>query len=97
MVSASSTLSSVAMERSKTVKASDLLPAIPPPLRRSLRLQMKQNPILYRTDNRFLNSPVEEEEEEEEMGFRPLRVKGRPRDNGSVYMYQHASDYAIMQ
>src|SRR6218665_238854 len=30
---------------------------------------------------RFLNSPVEEEEE---VGFRPLRVKGRPIDKGSV-------------
>ena len=45
---------------------------------------MKQNPTLYRTDSRFLNYPVEEEEEEEEVGFRPLRVKGRPIDTGSV-------------
>src|SRR6218665_1034038 len=32
---------------------------------------MKQNPTLYRTDSRFLNSP-------------PLGVKGRPIDKGSV-------------
>src|SRR6218665_1545445 len=77
------TPSSVAMERSKTAKSSDLLLPIPP-LRRSLRLQMKQNPTLYRTDSRFLNYPVEEVEEEEEAGFRPLRVKGRPIDKGRV-------------
>jgi len=46
---------------------------------------MKQNPTLYKTDSRFLNSSVEEEEEEEEeAGFRPLRVKGRPIDKGSA-------------
>ena len=45
---------------------------------------MKQNPTLYRTDSRFLNSPVEEEEEEEEVGFRPLKAIGRPVDKGSV-------------
>src|SRR6218665_1887583 len=28
-------------------------------LRRSLRLKIKQNPALYRTDSRFLTSPVE--------------------------------------
>ena len=42
---------------------------------------MKQNPTLYRTDSRFLNSPVEEEEE---VWFRPLQVIGRPIDKGSV-------------
>src|SRR6218665_104146 len=63
------TPSSLAMERSKTAKSSDLLPPIPVPLRRSLRLQMKQNSTLYMTDSRFLSSPVEEEEEEEEVGF----------------------------
>src|SRR6218665_1571415 len=77
------TPSSLAMERSKTAKSSDLLPQIAPPLRRSLRLLRKQNPTLYRTDSRFLNSPVEEEEVEE-VGFRPLRVKSRPIDKGSV-------------
>src|SRR6218665_1289788 len=79
------TSSSLAMERSKTAKSSDLLPPIPPPLRKSLRLQMKHNPTLYRTYSRFLNSPVEEEEEkeEEEAGFLPLRVKIRPIDKGS--------------
>ena len=35
-------------------------------------------------DSRFLNSPVEEEEEKEEVGFRPLKVIGRPIDKGSV-------------
>ena len=45
---------------------------------------MQQNPTLYTTDSRFLNSPVEEKEEEEEVGLRPLRVKGRPIDKGSV-------------
>src|SRR6218665_1996621 len=74
----------LALERSKPAKSSDLLPPLPLPFRRSLRLQMKQNPTLYRTDSRFLNSPVEEEEEEEEVGFRPLRVKHRPIDKGSV-------------
>jgi len=79
------TPSSFAIERSKTAKSSDLLTPIAPPLRRSLRLQMKQNPTLCRTDSRFLNFPVEEEEEEEdEAGVRPLRVKGRPIDKGSV-------------
>src|SRR6218665_50493 len=77
------TPSSLAMERSKTAKSSDLLPPIAAPLRRSLRLQMKQNPASYRTDSRFLTSPVGEEEEEEE-GFRPLKVIGRPIDKGSV-------------
>src|SRR6218665_14937 len=74
------TPSSVAMESSKMAKSADLQPPIAPPLRISLRLQMKQNPTLYRTDSRFLNSPVEEEE----VSFRPLRVKGRPIDKGSV-------------
>ena len=46
---------------------------------------MKRNPNLYRTDSRFLNYPVEEEEEEE-VGFRPLKVIGRPIDKGSVNM-----------
>src|SRR6218665_768837 len=78
------TTPSLAMERSKTAKSSDLLPPTAVPLRRSLRLQMKQNPSLHRTDSRFLNSPVEEEEEEEEVGFRPLKVIGRPIDKGSV-------------
>ena len=47
---------------------------------------MKRNPSLYRTDSRFINSPVAEEEEEEEVGFRPLKVihVGRPLDKGSV-------------
>src|SRR6218665_1075923 len=71
------------MERSKTAKSSDLLPLMAPPSRRSLRLQMKPNPSLYRTDSRFLNSPVEEEEEGD-VGFRPLRVIGQPIDKGSV-------------
>src|SRR6218665_3597340 len=31
-----------------------------------------------------INSPVEEEEAEEEVGFRPLKVIGRPVDKGSV-------------
>src|SRR6218665_1024618 len=53
------TPSSLALERSKTVKSSDLLPPIAASLRRSLRLEMKRNPSLYRTDSRFLNSPVE--------------------------------------
>src|SRR6218665_1601006 len=78
------TPSSLAMERSKTAKSPDLLPSTAVPLRRSLRLQMKQNPSLHRTDSRFLNSPAEEEEEEEEVGFRPLKVIGRPIDKGSV-------------
>src|SRR6218665_516481 len=60
------TPSSLAMERSKTAKSSDLLPPISTPLRRSIRLKMKQNPASYRTDSRFLTSPVEEEKEEEE-------------------------------
>src|SRR6218665_660971 len=58
-------LSSFALKRSKKAKSSDLLPPIAVPLRRSLRLEMKRNPSLYRTDSRFINSPVEEEEEEE--------------------------------
>ena len=100
------TPSSLAMERSKTAKSSDILPLIPPPLRRSLRLQMKQNPTLYRTDCRFLNSPLEEEEEEEEKekeeeaaGFWPLRVKGRPIDKGSVNTTQvdHFSQEQVFQ
>src|SRR6218665_3613945 len=78
------TPSSLAMERSKTAKSSTLPPPTAAPLRRSLRLQMKQNPSLYRTDSRVLNFPVEEEEEEEEVGFRPLKVIGRPIDKGSV-------------
>src|SRR6218665_929499 len=78
------TPSSLPLERSKTAKSADLLPPTAVPLRRSLRLQMKQNPSLHRTDSRFLNSPVEEEEEEEEVGFRPLKVIGRPIDKGSV-------------
>src|SRR6218665_1116575 len=71
------------MERSKTAKSSDLLPLMAPPLRRSLRLEMKRNPSLYRTDSRFINSPVEEEEEGE-VGFRPLKIIGQPIDEGSV-------------
>src|SRR6218665_2226401 len=78
------TPSSLALERSKTAKSSDLLPPTAVPLCRSLRLEMKRNPSLYRTDSRFINSPVEEEEEEEEVGFRPLKVIGRPIDKGSV-------------
>src|SRR6218665_2757806 len=74
------TPSSLALERSKTAKSSDLLPPIAAPLRRSLRLEMKRNPSIYRTDSRFINSPVEEEEEEEEVGFRHLKVIGRPVD-----------------
>src|SRR6218665_77375 len=74
------TSSSLTLERSKTAKSSDLLP--PTPLRRSLRLQTKQNPASYRTDSRLLTAPVEEEEEE--AGFRPLKVIGRPIDKGSV-------------
>src|SRR6218665_3548616 len=77
------TPSSLALEMSKTAKSSDILPPIAAPLRRSLRLEMKRNPSLYRTDSRFINSPVEEEEEEE-VGFRPLKVIGRPVDKGSV-------------
>jgi len=77
------TSSSLAMERSKTAKSSNLPPPTAVPLRRSLRLEMKRNPSLYRTDSRFLNSPVEEEEEEE-VGFRPLKVIGRPLDEGRV-------------
>src|SRR6218665_3332074 len=76
------TPSSLALERSKTATSSDLLPPVAAPLRRSLRLKMKQNPALYRTDSRFLTTPVEEEEEE--VGFRPLKVIGRPIDKGSV-------------
>src|SRR6218665_3681604 len=76
--------SSLALERSKTAKSSNLPPPIAAPLRTSLRLEMKRNPSLYRTDSRFLNSPVEEEEEEEEVGFRPLKVVGRPINKGSV-------------
>src|SRR6218665_660987 len=78
------TPSSLALERSKTAKSSNLPPPTAVPLRRSLRLKMKQNSCLHRTDSRFLNSPVEEEEEEEEVGFRPLKVIGRPIDKGSV-------------
>src|SRR6218665_462746 len=83
---AMTTPSSLALERSKTAKSSDLLPPIAAPLRRSLRLEMKRNPSLYRTESRFINSPVEEEEEEaeEEVGFRPLKVIDRPVDKGSV-------------
>src|SRR6218665_2029867 len=77
------TPSSLALERSKTAKSSDPLPPIAAPLRRSLRLEMKRNPSLYRTDSRFINSSVEEEEEEE-VGFRPRKVIGRPVDKGSV-------------
>ena len=44
---------------------------------------MRQNPGLYRTDGRFLNSPVEEQDEEE-VGFRPLKVIGQSIDKGSV-------------
>src|SRR6218665_964859 len=76
--------SSPAMERSKTAKSSNLPPPTAVPLCRSLRLKMKQNPASYRTDSRLLNSPVEEEEEEGEVGFRPLKVIGRPVDKGSV-------------
>src|SRR6218665_538059 len=43
------TPSSLARETSKTAKAPDLPPPILLPLRRSLRLQMKQNSTLYRT------------------------------------------------
>src|SRR6218665_3068843 len=78
------TPSSLTLERPKTAKSSDLLPPTAVPLRRSLRLKVKQNPASYRTDSRFLNSPVEEEEEEEKVGFRPLKVIGRPIDKGSV-------------
>src|SRR6218665_1823406 len=78
------TPSSLARERSKTAKLSNLPLLTAVPLRRSLRLEMKRNPSLYRTDSRFINSPVEEEEEEEEVGFRPLKVIGRPLDGGSV-------------
>src|SRR6218665_3943565 len=76
--------SSLSLERSKTAKSSNLPPPTAVPLRRSLRLQMKQNSSVHRTDSRFLNSPVEEEEAEEEVGFRPLQVIGRPIDMGSV-------------
>src|SRR6218665_1578638 len=78
------TPSSLTLERSKTAKSSNLLLPTALPLRRSLRLEMKRNPGLYRTDSRFINSPVEEEEEEEEVGFRPLKVIGRPIDKGTV-------------
>src|SRR6218665_589561 len=64
------------------------------PLRRSLRLQKKQNPALYRTDSRFLNSPVEEEEEE--AGFRPLKVIGRPIDKGSVNT-AHGERWSVLE
>src|SRR6218665_2158874 len=77
------TPSSLTVERSKTAKSADLLPPTAVPLRRSLRLPMKQNSSLHRTDSRFINSPVEEEEEEE-VGFRPLNVIGRSLDKGSV-------------
>src|SRR6218665_2232531 len=78
------TPSSLALERSKTAKSSNLPLPTAVHLRRSLRLEMKRNPSLYRTDSRFINAPVEEEEEEEEVGFRPLKVIGRPVDKGSV-------------
>src|SRR6218665_2410134 len=65
----STTPSSLTLERSKTAKSADLLLPTAVPLRRSLRLKVKQNPASYRTDSRFLNSPVEEEEEEEKVGF----------------------------
>src|SRR6218665_35 len=55
------TPSSLILERSETAKSSDLLPPTAVPLRRSLRLEVKRNPSLYRTDSRFINSPVEEE------------------------------------
>src|SRR6218665_3795425 len=77
------TPSSLALERSKMAKSSNLPPPTAVPLRRSLRLKMKQNPALCRTDSRFLTSHVEEEEEEE-VAFRPLKVIGRPIDKGSV-------------
>src|SRR6218665_667930 len=64
---AGTTPSSLTLERSKTVKSSNLPPPTAVPLRRSLHLQMKQNSSLHRIDSRFLNSPVEEEEEEEEV------------------------------
>src|SRR6218665_712410 len=76
------TPSSLAMERSKAAKSSKLPLPTAVSLRRSLRLEMKRNPSLYRTNSRFINSPVEEEEEE--VGFRPLKVIGRPVDKGSV-------------
>src|SRR6218665_3904378 len=72
------------LERSKTAKSSNLPPPTAAPLRRSLCLKMKQNPALDRMDSRFPTSSVEEEEEEEEVGFRPLKVIGRPIDKGSV-------------
>src|SRR6218665_2016571 len=75
---ASTTLSSLALERFKTAKSSNLPLPTAVPLRRSLRLEMKRNPSLHGTDSRFLNSPVEEEEEEE-VGFRPLKVIGVSR------------------
>src|SRR6218665_3770666 len=77
------TPSSLALERSKTAKSSNLPLPTAVPLRRGLRLEMKRNPSLYMTDSWFINSPVEEEEEEE-VGFRPLMVIGRPVDKGSV-------------
>src|SRR6218665_513359 len=79
---ASTTPSSLALERFKTAKSSNLPLPTAVPLRRSLRLEMKRNPSLHGTDSRFLNSPVEEEEEE--VAFRPLKVIGRPIDKGSV-------------
>src|SRR6218665_1037904 len=80
----STTPSSLTLERSKTAKSSDLLPPTAVPLRRSVRLKMKQNPASDRTYCRLLNSPVEEKKEEETVGFRPLKVKGRSLDKGSV-------------
>src|SRR6218665_342489 len=78
------TPSSLALEGSKTAKSSNLRPPTAVPSRRSLRLKMKQNPTLYRTDSKFLNFPVEEEEEEGEVCFRPLKVIGQPMDKGGV-------------
>src|SRR6218665_2759371 len=45
----STTPSSLTLERSKTAKSSDLPPPTAVPLRRSLRLEMKRNPSLYKT------------------------------------------------
>ena len=47
-----STPSSLALERFKTAKSSNLPPPTAVPVRRSLRLQMKQNPASYRTIGR---------------------------------------------
>src|SRR6218665_287996 len=49
------TPSSLALERSKTAKSSNLPLPTAVPLRRSLRLEMKRNPSLYRTDSRFIH------------------------------------------